>query len=131
MTWWRWWCVLPVALVASQVTRFVIGLTMRQAIATGWSAPGQSDVSFAVALVLLYIPKEWAFVVAGAWVAPRYQRPTATTLAVVAGTLSLAKHILLQQHVGWVNWMHFTAELTGAVMGAVSVRWRQRRETTL
>jgi|GEM_PF-4147745 len=112
-------------------TRTVMGSILRFAIAAGWYTPGEWGWSFLVAVVLMYIPKEWVFVVAGAWVAPRSPRTTASVLAVVTGVISLLTHLLMQQHVGWVNWMHFTAELMGAALGVLCVATWTRRESVL
>ena len=101
----RWICVLPAAMLAYVAVGFVIS-----------SAPNTHWV-----LLICYMPKEIAFVVAGAKTAPRSRTIATLVLAAVAILASLAIHVLTQQRVGLTNYLHFGAESVGAVIGAIYI----------
>ena len=75
------------------------------------------SASYYIRIPLYYAPKDAAFVIVGAKVAPR-PLTTAVALAVAAIGISLVIHILGQRTVGVTNYLHFTAESAGAVLGA-------------
>jgi hypothetical protein len=118
----RWLSALPAALLAEIVVRFLLGAV---------SPAGN------VQIVLLDALPAFAFVLAGAYVAPR--RLTAAivlTLCMIAR--SLTQHILIQQfaggYVGVTNYTHFLAESAGALCGviyiALQIGKNRRRDVT-
>jgi hypothetical protein len=109
----RWIAVLPAAILASWVTYYVLG--MASMVIAGLIG---DEASFYLRLVLVYAPKNAAFVLGGSAVSPRSVH-TAIVLAIVAVALSLVIHILGQQRVGAVNYLHFTLESIGALLGVV------------
>lgn len=115
----RWVGVLPAAILARLAVPIIVGNLMRFGMYVGWFSQGGSGLVYYLQLVLFYFPKEAAFVIAGAKMAPRYRLATCIILAVAAILMSLIVHMLGQSNVGLVNYMHFAAESLGAVCGAV------------
>lgn len=109
----RWLAVIPAAIAAGWLAHLVCGLAS-VAIAR------LIGEAYYVHLLLCYAPKNAAFVIAGAKIAPR-QRATAVALAIVAIALSLLVHLLGQRTVGLTNYLHFTAESAGALLGAAFI----------
>ena len=70
--------------------------------------------------MLLLVPSGFAFVFAGALVAPRYKLVVAVCLATVSAILSLLIHVLTQPNPGIVNYMNSTGEFLGGLL-AVAV----------
>jgi hypothetical protein len=121
----RWLLVLPVAILAAYVAHFVIG--MAAWLVLGSYASVQSTGIYYLRLLLFYAPKEAAFVIAGAKVAPRGHLATAFGLAAIAILISLIVHVLGQQSVGVTNYTHFTAESAGAIFGVAFMYFSQQR----
>ena len=97
----RWISVLPAAVLAYTA----VGLIVSAAPNTHWL------------LLIFYMPKEAAFVIAGAKMAPR-SRGAATIALVALGSIkSLTIHVL-GQNAGLTNYLHFGAESVGVVVGA-------------
>ena len=114
----RWVCVLPAAVLAAFVTKWIVRL-VSSVIIYGWGSPAESDFVH-WALVLLHYPtKEFAFIAGGAVMAPRARPATAIVLAAAAILASLAIHLLGQ--VGFWNYTHFGLESAGAVLGVAFV----------
>lgn len=109
----RWLAVLPAAILARYVAHVVFGLA-----SAAVAALVGEDVSYYLRLLLYYAPKNAAFVLVGATVSPR-PLPTAIVLATGSIALSLLIHILGQQRVGLTNYLHFSAETVGALLGIV------------
>lgn len=122
---WLWLAVLPAAIVASMIVHQMSGLLIRGLIGVGAYQPGETSLGAFFAMVLGHLPHELAFVAVGAALAPSHRRLTAIVLAVLAVTLSLLTHILVQQHVGATNWLHFSLEAAGAALGGLIVGCRQ------
>jgi len=74
-----------------------------------------------IKFTLFYLPKKAAFVIGGALTAPRHHLITSLILAAIASIMSLVVHILGQRTVGLTNYTHFTAETTGAALGAICI----------
>lgn len=121
---WRWLAVLPVAILASMIVHQMSGLLIRGLIGLGAYQPGETSLAAFVAMVLAHLPHELAFVAVGGALAPSHRRLTSIVLAVLAVTLSLLTHILVQQHVGATNWLHFSLEAAGAAGGVIGISWR-------
>ena len=114
----RWIGVLPAAVLGRLAVQMILGGLLRLAITAGWITPGTSELLYYFQLLVYYTPKEAAFVIAGAMMAPRRRLPTAVVLAVLAILLSLMVHILGQSNRGLINYTHFAAETLGAIGGA-------------
>ena len=126
--WLRWVCVLPAAVVGSLAAQFIAGMLGRLAV-SAWESPAESTfVSYL--LLLLHIPKEAGFVVAGAKLAPRGRLRTAIVLAVVRVLLSLIVHIVGQTRPGVVNYTHFAVESTGSALGLAYILVSERIRST-
>ena len=82
---------------------------------------------YGVRLVLYFLPKNAAFVIGGALVAPHYRLATAFALATIAIAISLLIHVLGQKTVGPTNYLHFAAESAGAACGALFIGLALRR----
>lgn len=120
----RWALVLPAAVFCAALARYLSAMTTRLAM-YGWNLPRDSD--FVVVLQLLgYVVSETCFVVAGGLTAPRSRTATSLVLAIAGALLSLATHILVQSRVGTMNYLHFTAESTGALLGVACVVFADR-----
>jgi hypothetical protein len=118
----RWLAVLPAAILAGWLAHLVFGTASVVVARLVWQ-------SYVVRLLLYYVPKDAAFVLVGAKVAPR-PRATAVVLAAAAIAMSLAVHILGQRTVGVTNYLHFAAESVGAVLGAAFTFSAARRRVT-
>jgi len=121
----RWLCVLPAAVLGRIVAQFILGAVVQVARYGGWDNLGDSRIAYWLGVFLYYVPPELVFVIAGAMMSPRYQKTTATGLAVLAIFLSLMTHVVGQHlagnHVGLVNYTHFVAESAGALGGAAFI----------
>lgn len=86
---------------------------------------GGNDSSSAIVYwfrtMMYFVPKNAVFVFAGAMTAPRYRLNTALLLAAIAIGVALIVHVLGQQSVGVVNYIHFAAESAGVVGGVIGV----------
>lgn len=126
--WLRWACVLPGAALGSLAIRFIaerVGLLAVSA----WGRPAESTFVYYLAL-LLRMPAEAGFVVAGAKTAPRGRLGTAIALAIVRVLLSLLVHIVLQSNPGAVNYTHFAAESMGSALGLAYILYTERVRRT-
>ncbi len=126
ITWLRWACVLPAAVLGSFAAQFLAALAGRLVV-FAWGSPAESHVVYYLLLVLFYAPKEAGFVVAGANTAPRARFVVATVLAVVGMLISLIVHIVRQSHPGVVNYTHVAVECTGSALGLAYVLYCARR----
>ncbi len=130
----RWLCVLPAALLASSLTQFIFGLTIRTIFRDAGVAVDDSQVAYYLGMCLYHVPWGFVLVVAGARMAPRHQFAAAFVLTVLGVVLSLLTHLVGQylagNRVGVVNYAHFAAESAGALAGAAMVfclQWRNRQ----
>jgi len=124
--WLRWAGVLPAAALAGFAVGFVANMGLGAVVSVLGESAQQPFVSYLL-LLLFYVPKEAAFVVAGAKVAPRFRLTTATVLAALRLVLSLATHVLTQAHRGVTNYQHLALEWTGALLGAGCIALTSRR----
>lgn len=125
----RWVCVLPSAWLGSVVIQRLIGLIARLLITPGHQPDAQA--AYYLQLFLFYAPKEAAFVIAGAIMAPRFHLATAVVLSVTGILLSIVIHILGQTNPGIVNFTHSGLETTGIVLGAGWVFYHEKLRRTL
>jgi hypothetical protein len=125
----RWICVLPAAMLGSFATYYIGGLVGRLA-QYGWGTPVESTLVYYLLLLLFYIPKEAAFVIAGAKTAPRSRLATTTVLAVARLVMSLIVHVLKQPNPGVVNYTHFTAESAGVAFGIAYIFYSEKMKGT-
>lgn len=125
----RWICILPAAVLGGLVAKYAFGLVAWLALGRGGGVSG-SEVAYYLRVLLYYLPKEAAFVVVGAAVAPRRRGMVAVALAVVAIALSLLVHVAGQANPGTVNYTHFATESAGALLGAVCLLCVEFRKTT-
>lgn len=116
----RWLCVLPAAALGGFAVKIIVGLALRFARQGGGVLAG-SPLFALLQLVVVYVPKEAAFVIAGAAMAPRGRRATAIILAVVGIVMSLVVHVLGQRQPGIVNYTHFAAETAGLAFGVAGM----------
>ncbi len=117
----RWLAVLPAAILAGWIAHFAFGV-----VSVLVARLLSESATYYVRLLLYYAPQNAAFVIVGAKIAPR-PLATAVVLAVAAIALSLLVHILGQRTVGVTNYLHFTVESTGAVLGAAFTYGTARR----
>jgi len=117
----RWISVLPAAVLGRLAAQIIIGVVMRLAVSGGWFTLGESQFFYYLQILVFYSPKEAAFVIAGAKMAPRNRLATTTVLAVSGILMSLIVHVLGQPNPGVVNYTHFAAEAAGAVSGAAYI----------
>ncbi|MGE3818001.1 MAG: hypothetical protein AB7I30_01060 [Isosphaeraceae bacterium] len=122
--WSRWTGVLPAAALAWVVTEFLAKIVGRLAV-SAWGRPDESHLVHALVL-LSYLPKAAAFVVAGAKVAPRGRVPAAIGLASLAMFMSFVVHVATRSHPGVVNFTHFALESTGSGLGLAYVVFSDR-----
>ena len=108
----RWICVLPAAVMGGIAARYLGSIVGRFAI---YGSGSESNFAFSIQL-LAYAIAAAAFVLAGAFTAPRNRRTTALVLAIAATLLSLLSHVLSQRHPGTVNYLHVAAETAGAAL---------------
>ena len=107
----RWLAVIPAAVMAGWLAHFAFGFMSLIA-----ARVLSESTTYYARLLLCYVPKDAAFVIVGAKIAPR-PVATAVVLAVAAIAMSLLVHILGQRTVGVTNYLHFTAESAGALLG--------------
>lgn len=124
----RWIAVLPAAVTAAFAVKLLGGLTGRS-VRQGLGATSESNLTFALQL-LVYAATAAAFVLAGAYTAPRSRRIVAVALAVVSVLLSLVTHIVGQQHPGTTNYVHLAAETIGASVAVACVSYSERTSAT-
>jgi hypothetical protein len=117
----RWVSVLPAAVIGRLAAQIIIGVVTRLAVNSGWFTLGESQFVHYLQILVFYSPKEAAFVIAGAKMAPRGRLATTIVLAVAGILMSLIVHVLGQATPGVVNYTHFAAEAAGAVSGAVYI----------
>jgi hypothetical protein len=75
-------------------------------------------------MLLFYVLRETAVVVAGALMAPRFRLTTAIVLAALLVPLSFSNHVLATGGPWWswtINYTHFTLEAVGSVLGVVYI----------
>jgi hypothetical protein len=121
----RWISVPAAAALGGFAARYISVLVSRL-IVYGWGASAESDFVDYLRLLIFYVPKEAAFVIAGAMMAPRSRLAAAINLAVAAMLMSLVVHVLGQRNVGVVNYTHFTAESAGAALGAAYIFYSEK-----
>jgi hypothetical protein len=81
-----------------------------------------------VFMLLFYVLRETAIVVAGALIAPRFRLTTAIVLAALLVPLSFSNHVLATGGPWWfwtINYTHFTLEAVGSVLGVVYIFWSE------
>lgn len=114
----RWLAVLPAAAFASWLFRGV-GHFLLSLLGIDLRGPGYPEFLFPLQQLL---PGGLAFVLVGAWVAPKRQRRVAAGSLMVLGVLiSVLIHVAGQTRPGLTNYMHFTGESLGALLGVVLV----------
>jgi len=134
----RWLVVLPAAVLGGIAVEFVVASAVQIASYGGLGILGDSNIAYCLRVLLDYVPPKSAFVIAGAKMAPRYQRATAIVLTLLAFLFSLLTHVIAQRlagrRLGIVNYRHLIAESAGALGGAayiqLEVRRNRRTETT-
>jgi hypothetical protein len=123
--WLRWAAVL--ALVYSALGELVYSALGPEA----WAlrpAP-LAVVQELVSMLLFYVLRETAFVVAGAIIAPRARLATAIVLAAARVPLSFWAHVLAVGGPWWswtINYTHFTLEALGSVLGVAYIFWSEK-----
>jgi hypothetical protein len=120
----RWICVLPGAVIGGIAARYLGSIVGRFA-NYGWVAESQSNFAFSIQL-LAYAIAAAAFVLAGAFTAPRNRSITALVLAIAGTLLSLLTHVLSQRHPGTVNYLHLAAETAGAALTVAYVFYMEK-----
>jgi hypothetical protein len=121
----RWVLVVPSAAVARLSVEYAGSLISRLA-AYGWGTSAQSQFVHYLQLLVFHGPKESAFVIIGAKMAPTNRRATSIVLAAVAILYSLMVHVFSQPRPGITNYTHFAMEAAGGVFGVVYVICGQR-----
>lgn len=124
--WLRWAGVLPAAVLAGLVIELISGIAYSK-VAPATGEVGETPFVRFLLRLLLYVPKEVGFVIAGARTAPRGRTATAIVLAALRLLVSLATHVLTQPHRGTTNFVHLAFESTGAVLGAAYVVTTEKR----
>lgn len=127
----RWICILPAAVLGGLAARYAFGLVAWLLASGRAGSPPAFDAVYYLRLVLYYLPKEAAFVAAGALVAPRRRGMVAFVLAAVAIALSFVVHIAGQANPGSLNYTHFGTESAGAALGAACLLYVERRAARL
>ena len=121
----RWLCVLPAAVLGDIALEIVVAAAVQIADYGGSGILDDSDVAYSLRLFLYYVPQKSAFVIAGAKMAPRYQRATAIALTVLGFLFSLMTHVIVQhldgRRVGIANYTHLFAESAGVLGGAACI----------
>jgi hypothetical protein len=87
-----------------------------------------------VSILLVHVLRETAFVVAGALIAPRFHLTTAIVLAALRVPFSFWAHVLATggPWPSWtINYMHFSLETLGAMLGVVYIFWSERAKRSL
>ena len=127
----RWLCVLPAAVLGHIALEFVVGAAWQIGRSGGWAIPGDSNSAYYLMMFLHLVPPKSAFVIAGARMAPRYQRATAIVLTLLGFLFSLMTHVISQhqagRRVGITNYTHLFVEFAGAVGGAAYIVLAARR----
>lgn len=122
----RWICVLPSAFLGAFVARYLGGIVGYALIHD--SGMGSESSIALLAMLLVYGMGAAAFVLAGAFTAPRHRTTIGIVLAAVCAGLSLLTHVLSQSHPGRTNYLHLTAESGGAALAVACLFWLQRRK---
>jgi hypothetical protein len=128
----RWLGVLPLALLADIAALQIVSAMFAAAHLVG-NAGGdffiESIIPDPVRVFLYYVPRQSAFVIAGAKTAPRHQMATAIVLTVVGICFSLMTHVVFQHlggnRVGFTNYMHLAIESVGLLGGAAFIVWQE------
>jgi len=127
----RWLCVLPAAVLGHIALEFVVEAAWQIASSGGWGILGDWNSAYSLMMFLHLVPPKSAFVIAGAKMAPRYQRATAIVLTLLGFLFSLMTHVISQhlagRRVGITNYTHLFAEFAGAVGGAAYIVLEARR----
>jgi hypothetical protein len=130
----RWLCVLPAAVLVDNATQFAVDAAVQIASYVGLGILRDSIIVYFLSVLLDYVLPKSAFVVAGAKMAPRYQRATAIVLALLGFSFSLMTHVISQhlagRRLGIHNYTHLFAETAGVLGGAAYMSlefWRIRR----
>jgi hypothetical protein len=130
----RWFCVLPSALLGGFVVQLLVGVVVQIIGLRGSGSLGASDVAYSLSMFLAYMPAKSALVIAGATMAPRRRMATALVLTFLAIVFSLLTHVVSQHlagnRVGFVNYLHFSAESVGALIGAAFILFKVRKQQT-
>ncbi len=125
----RWVLLIPAALLASGVVRFIVGGVLRATLSG--STSGSDSIGEWIRTVLYYVLPCMAFVTVGGLVAPRKQFRVALLLMLFAAAASLLKHIVVQHWagnpVGSINYIHFCLETAGLVAGVICIALQQHR----
>lgn len=120
----RWICVVPAAVIGGFAARYLGSIVGRFAI-YGWGPVSESNIGFSI-LLFVYAISSAAFVLAGAFTAPRNRRIAALVLAIAGTLLSLLTHVLSQPHPGMVNYLHLAAETAGAALSVPYVFYLEK-----
>jgi hypothetical protein len=127
----RWLCVLPAAVLGDIALEFVVEAAVQIARFGGWGNLVDSSSAYSLWMFLYLVPPKSAFVIAGAKMAPRYQRATAIVLTLLGFLFSLMTHVISQQlagrRVGITNYTHLFAESAAALGGAAYIALEDRR----
>lgn len=121
----RWVCVPAAAVLGCLAVRFA-GTVVVRMVMSGWESVADSVFASCLRFLLFYVPKETAFVVAGATMAPRNRLTAGLFLAVAGILMSLVVHIVGQRRPGIINMAHFALESAGAAIGLVCLFGLQR-----
>jgi hypothetical protein len=121
----RWICVLPAAVLggfaASYISYFVGRLTDYR-----WGARAELNFAYDLLLLIHYIPKEAAFVIAGANTAPRSRLATTVVLIIAKIIILFIVHVVGQINTAAVNYLHFAAESGGAALGLAYIFYSEK-----
>jgi hypothetical protein len=127
----RWLCVLPAAVFADIAAQFALDAAVRIARVYGLDILGESVIAYCLRLLLFYVSPKTALVIAGAKMAPRYQRATAIMLTLAGLLLSLTDHVVSQhlagRRVGITHYTDLLAESAGVLCGAAYILFAVRR----
>ena len=122
----RWLCVVPAAVLGDRVAQYVVG-SARNRPRRRADIRGDSIIACPLTLILFNVAPRSAFVIAGAKMAPRYQRATAVMLTVLGFYFSLMTHVISQQRagrrIGFHNYSHLFAETAGGLGVTAYILW--------
>jgi hypothetical protein len=130
----RWFCVLPLALLADAAVREMASFLYAAAHFVTYSDWGiflDSSFPKPVRVFLFYVVPMSAFVIAGAKMAPRYRTVTAIVLNFLGIFFSLMTHVIFLHfagdRAGITNYTHLAAETLGLLSGVGGIVWLERR----
>jgi hypothetical protein len=83
-----------------------------------------------LSLVIFYVAKDAAFVMAGAKTAPRSRLATAIVLAVANIVISINVNVSRQPGAGVTNYTHLAAESAGAALGVAYIFYSEKSKGT-